>query len=281
MAEASPARRLLEQIERSSRNAEEPLGEFSDEAMSQLKAECAKLYSEVLRLMDGGDARVADLPDATKASLVVHHQRVLRNKECALFYLRERLEVLTRLRCEAGSNLPRNVRRHCSPQESQFNAAYDQLYQDFCRASRLDPRDSLKPPRDLYVEVRVREHDIFQRDGDDLHCEVPIRISQAALGDTVRVPTLKGEAEIRIPAETQTGKLFRLRGKGVKSVRSRSEGDLYCRVVVETPVNLTPEQRELLEKFEATFIGEEARKHSPKSATFLDGVKGFWDRMTS
>ena len=137
------------------------------------------------------------------------------------------------------------------------------------------------PPGDLYVEVRVREHDIFQRDGDDLHCEVPIRISQAALGDTVRVPTLRGEAEIRIPAETQTGKLFRLRGKGVKSVRSRSEGDLYCRVVVETPVNLTPEQRELLEKFEATFSGDEARKHSPKSATFLDGVKGFWDRMTS
>jgi molecular chaperone DnaJ len=137
------------------------------------------------------------------------------------------------------------------------------------------------PPGDLYVEVRVREHEIFQRDGDDLHCEVPIRISQAALGDTVRVPTLKGEAEIRIPAETQTGKLFRLRGKGVKSVRSRSEGDLYCRVVVETPVNLTNEQRELLEKFEATFVGDEARKHSPKSATFLDGVKGFWDRMTS
>ncbi|MBA3929642.1 molecular chaperone DnaJ [Pseudoxanthomonas japonensis] len=137
------------------------------------------------------------------------------------------------------------------------------------------------PPGDLYVEVRVREHDIFQRDGDDLHCEVPIRISQAALGDTVRVPTLHGEAEIRIPAETQTGKLFRLRGKGVKSVRSRSEGDLYCRVMVETPVNLTAEQRELLEKFEATFSGEEARKHSPKSATFLDGVKGFWGRMTS
>ena len=97
----------------------------------------------------------------------------------------------------------------------------------------------------------------------------------------MRVPTLKGEAEIRIPAETQTGKLFRLRGKGVKSVRSRSEGDLYCRVVVETPVNLTSEQRDLLEKFEATFSGEDARKHSPKSATFLDGVKSFWDRMTS
>ena len=137
------------------------------------------------------------------------------------------------------------------------------------------------PPGDLYVEVRVREHDIFQRDGDDLHCEVPIRISQAALGDTVRVPTLEGEAEIRIPAETQTGKLFRLRGKGVKSVRSRTEGDLYCRILVETPVNLTTEQRKLLEQFEATFAGEEARKHSPKSATFIDGVKGFWDRMTS
>lgn len=138
------------------------------------------------------------------------------------------------------------------------------------------------PPGDLYVEVRVREHDIFQRDGDDLHCEVPIRISQAALGDSVRVPTLEGEGEIRVPAETQTGKLFRLRGKGVKSVRSRGPGDLYCRVVVETPVNLTAEQRELLQKFEATFVGDdEARKHSPKSATFLDGVKGFWDRMTS
>jgi molecular chaperone DnaJ len=137
------------------------------------------------------------------------------------------------------------------------------------------------PPGDLYVEVRVREHDIFRRDGDDLHCEVPIRISQAALGDTVNVPTLEGEAEIRIPAETQAGKTFRLRGKGVKSVRSRGAGDLYCRVVVETPVNLTAEQRELLEKFEATFTGEDVRRHSPRSATFLDGVKSFFGRITA
>ena len=137
------------------------------------------------------------------------------------------------------------------------------------------------PPGDLYVEVRVREHEIFQRDGDDLHCEVPVRISQAALGDSIRVPTLDGEVELRIPAETQSGKLFRLRDKGVKSVRSRAPGDLYCRVVVETPVNLTTEQRELLEKFEATFVGDNARRHSPRSSTFLDGVKGFWDRMTS
>jgi molecular chaperone DnaJ len=136
------------------------------------------------------------------------------------------------------------------------------------------------PPGDLYVDIRVREHEIFQRDGDDLHCEVPIRISQAALGDTIRVPTLGGDVELRIPAETQTGRMFRLRGKGVRSVRSRSEGDLYCRVVVETPVNLTAEQRELLEQFEATFTGEGARRHSPRSSTFLDGVKGFWDRMT-
>ena len=137
------------------------------------------------------------------------------------------------------------------------------------------------PPGDLYVEVRVREHEIFRRDGDDLHCEVPIRISQAALGDVVNVPTLDGEAEIRIPAETQAGKVFRLRGKGVKSVRSRTAGDLYCRVVVETPINLTAEQRELLEKFEATFTGEEGRRHSPRSATFLDGVKSFFGRITA
>ena len=137
------------------------------------------------------------------------------------------------------------------------------------------------PPGDLYVEVRVRPHGIFVRDGDDLHCEVPIRISQAALGDTIRVPTLDGEVELRIPAETQTGKQFRLRDKGVKSVRSRSPGDLYCKAVVETPVNLTTEQRELLEQFEATFVGEGARRHSPKASTFMDGVKGFWDRMVS
>ena len=137
------------------------------------------------------------------------------------------------------------------------------------------------PPGDLYVEVRVRPHEIFVRDGDDLHCEVPIRISQAALGDVIRVPTLDGEVELRIPAETQTGKLFRLRDKGVKSVRSRAPGDLYCKAVVETPVNLSAEQRELLEKFEATFVGEGARRHSPRASTFLDGVKGFWDRMVS
>jgi molecular chaperone DnaJ len=134
---------------------------------------------------------------------------------------------------------------------------------------------------DLYVEVGVREHKIFQRDGDDLYCEVPVRFSQAALGADIVVPTLEGEALIKVPLETQTGKQFRLRGKGVKSVRSHAHGDLICRVVVETPVNLTGKQRQLLKDFEATFEGEEGARHSPRSSGFLDGVKAFWDRMTS
>ena len=134
---------------------------------------------------------------------------------------------------------------------------------------------------DLYVEVRVREHAIFQRDGDDLYCELPIRLSQAALGAQIEVPTLDGTVELKIPAETQTGKLFRLRGKGVQSVRSQAPGDLMCRVVLETPVNLTRRQRELLAEFEATFEGEKGAAHSPRSSTFLDGVKAFWSRMTS
>ena len=136
-------------------------------------------------------------------------------------------------------------------------------------------------PGDLYVEVRVREHALFQRDGDDLYCEVPIRFSQAALGADLKVPTLDGEASISIPSETQTGKLFRLRGKGVRNVRSGHKGDLHCRVVVETPVKLSRQQRELMEQFEATFVGEDCSKHTPRANTWLDGVKSFWERMTS
>jgi molecular chaperone DnaJ len=137
------------------------------------------------------------------------------------------------------------------------------------------------PAGDLYVEVQVREHKIFQRDGDDLYCEVPIRFSQAALGADIVVPTLDGEALIKVPVETQTGKLFRLRGKGVKSVRSHGPGDLLARVVIETPVNLTKAQRDLMKDFEKTFEGEAGARHSPRSSGFLDSVKSFWDRMTS
>jgi molecular chaperone DnaJ len=134
---------------------------------------------------------------------------------------------------------------------------------------------------DLYVEVRVREHAIFQRDGNDLYCEVPIRFSQAALGAQLPVPTLEGEVEITIPPETQTGHQLRLRGRGVKSVRSGRHGDLICRVVVETPVRLTREQRELFEQLEATFAGDEAEKHMPQAKNWVDGVKQFWSRVTS
>jgi len=137
------------------------------------------------------------------------------------------------------------------------------------------------PSGDLYVEVHVREHDIFKREGDDLYCEAPIRFTQAALGTDLKVPTLSGEAIVKIPAETQTGQVFRLRGKGVKSVRSGRVGDLLCRVVVETPVKLTRRQRELLTEFETTFEGEDAATHTPRANNWLDGVKHFWERMTS
>ncbi len=137
------------------------------------------------------------------------------------------------------------------------------------------------PAGDLYVEVRVREHPIFQRDGSDLYCELPIRFSQAALGVALPVPTLEGEVPVNIPPETQTGTQFRLRGRGVKSVRSSRHGDLICRVVVETPVRLTKQQRELLESLEATFDGNDADKHTPRAKGWVDGVKKFWSKVTA
>jgi molecular chaperone DnaJ len=134
-------------------------------------------------------------------------------------------------------------------------------------------------PGDLYVEVRVRPHSLFERDGDDLYCEVPVLFSTAALGGELQIPTLSGNVKLKIPAETQTGRLFRLRGKGVKSVRSARHGDLLCRVVVETPVKLTREQKELLRKFEASYQSS-GTEHNPRSSSWLDGVKEFFDRMT-
>src|SRR6185312_2833003 len=121
------------------------------------------------------------------------------------------------------------------------------------------------PAGDLYVEVRVREHAILTRDGNDLYCEVPIRFSQAALGVTLAVPTLEGEVPINIPPETQTGTQFRLRGRGVESAHNKRHGDLICRVVVETPVRLTRQQRELLSSLEATFADDEACTHTPRA----------------
>ncbi|HEU4626497.1 MAG TPA: molecular chaperone DnaJ [Steroidobacteraceae bacterium] len=131
------------------------------------------------------------------------------------------------------------------------------------------------PPGDLYVEIVVREHPIFERDGAHLSCEVPISFATAALGGSVEVPTLDGEVTIKIPAETQSGRVFRLRGKGVKPVRGGARGDLFCRVVVETPVSLTAEQKELVRKLEESLRGDSGQ-HAPREKGFFEGVKRFF-----
>ena len=134
------------------------------------------------------------------------------------------------------------------------------------------------PSGDLYVHVIVRPHDIFQRDGNDLYCEVPISVVTASLGGELEIPTLDGRVNLKIPAESQSGNLFRLRGKGVKSVRGSQTGDLLCRVSVETPVNLTKKQKELLKEFEAS-MNEDNVNHSPRASSWLDGVKKFFEDM--
>ena len=130
------------------------------------------------------------------------------------------------------------------------------------------------PTVDLYVVINVREHAIFQRDGKHLFCEVPISFADAALGGELEVPTLEGRVKLKIPAETQTGKLFRLRGKGVAPVRGGGAGDLMCRVAVETPVNLNRRQRELLEEFRNSLADDNS--HSPKTTGWFEGVKRFF-----
>ena len=134
------------------------------------------------------------------------------------------------------------------------------------------------PPGDLYVEIRVREHAIFERDGSHLSCEVPVSFATATLGGTVEVPTLGGNVDLKVPAESQSGRVFRLREKGVKPVRGGPTGDLFCRVVVETPVNLTDEQKALLRKLEESMHAS-TRNHSPRQHSWLDGVKRFFSAM--
>jgi len=131
---------------------------------------------------------------------------------------------------------------------------------------------------DLYVQVKVREHEIFERNGNNLYCEVPVSFTMAALGGEVEVPTLNGRVNLKVPAETQTGRMFRMRGKGVKSVRSSTVGDLICKLVVETPVKLNTEQKELLKKLEESLGGAE-KNHRPKSDGFFKGVKAFFDDL--
>jgi molecular chaperone DnaJ len=131
------------------------------------------------------------------------------------------------------------------------------------------------PPGDLYVEIHIKPHDVFQRDGDDLHCEVPIGFPAATLGGEIEVPTLGGKASINVTEGTQTGKTFRLRGKGIKGVRASYPGDLYCHIVVETPVRLTDKQKKLLREFDAS-LADGGEKHSPRSKSFVDKMKGFF-----
>lgn len=133
------------------------------------------------------------------------------------------------------------------------------------------------PSGDLYVQVSVRQHEIFERDGEHLYCDVPISIVDAALGGEIEVPTLDGRVKLKIPAETQSGRMFRLRGKGVTPIRHHSPGDLMCRVQVETPVNLSSEQKELLEQFQASLDGGKSDKHSPRKKSWFDGVKKFFE----
>jgi molecular chaperone DnaJ len=131
------------------------------------------------------------------------------------------------------------------------------------------------PAGDLYVEVNVRPHDIFEREGEHLSCEVPVSFVTATLGGTVIVPTLDGQVSLKIPPETQSGRTFRLRDKGVKPVRGGSRGDLFCKVMVETPVNLSGEQKDLLRKFEDS-LKTDHRRHAPREDGFFEGVKRFF-----
>lgn len=132
------------------------------------------------------------------------------------------------------------------------------------------------PPGDLYVQVRVKEHTIFRREEDNLHCEVPLAFTRAAIGGEIEVPTLNGRVTLKIPPETQSGKVFRLRNKGVKSVRGNTLGDLFCTVNVETPVNLTKEQKALLEQFQSA-IDKDPKRHSPKNDSWFARVKKFFE----
>jgi molecular chaperone DnaJ len=132
------------------------------------------------------------------------------------------------------------------------------------------------PTGDLYVQVSVLPHAIFERHENDLHCEVPISFTTAALGGSIEVPTLEGRVTLKIPPETQTGKSFRLRGKGLKSLHGYGTGDLLCRVALETPVNLSEEQKEWLTKLEDSL---EEKTHAPRSSSWLDGVKKFFEDM--
>ena len=131
------------------------------------------------------------------------------------------------------------------------------------------------PSGDLYVVIHLKEHAVFARDGNDLHCEMPVSFTLAALGGEIEIPTLDGQAKVKIPAETQSGQTMRLRGKGIKGVRATHPGDLLCRVVVETPVRLTDRQNELLRELEEINHRDRDR-HNPRAKSFMERMKAFF-----
>ena len=131
------------------------------------------------------------------------------------------------------------------------------------------------PAGDLYIFIEVREHKIFQRDGNSLFCRIPVSMSGAALGGDIEVPTMDGgRSRVKIPAGSQSGRQMRLRGKGMPSIKSAQKGDMFIEIAVETPVNLTSKQRELLREFEAL-----SEDNNPESKSFFSSVKSFWDTM--
>ncbi len=132
------------------------------------------------------------------------------------------------------------------------------------------------PSGDLYVEIHLKPHEVFTRDGKDLHCEMPISFTNAAIGGNLEIPTLDSSAKIKIPGETQTGKVFRLRGKGIREVRSSGVGDLMVHVIIETPVQLTTRQRELLTELEE-ISNSDSNRHNPRSKSWMRKVKAFFD----
>jgi len=142
-------------------------------------------------------------------------------------------------------------------------------------SSEGEPGVNGGPPGDLYVQIAVKPHPVFQRDAADLHCEMPVSFATAALGGEIDLPTLDGTAHIKIPPETQSGKTFRLRGKGIKALRTPHHGDLYCHVVIETPVNLTERQKELLREFEA-LTTKGGDRHNPRARSWVDKVREFF-----
>lgn len=143
-------------------------------------------------------------------------------------------------------------------------------------AGNGEPGTNGGPPGDLYVEIRLKPHGIFQRDGEDLRCEITIPFTTVALGGEVEVPTLTGRMSLTIPEGTQSNKIFRLRGKGIRGIRSSYPGDLYCHIMVETPVRLTDEQKDLLRQFESS-LDQGGDKHSPKSKSWTERVKSFFN----